>query len=1132
MKTIIDIFLEIAARYPENKAVSDETGFQTYKVLDELSDVVANEIKELLENSDAEKNSTDNYNIGVVYPREKEVLSAFLGIMRSGNCYYFVNPDVPQQRLDYIVGDAGTACLITSKKVTALDVEAAGVPVLYMEDIIEKYHGTKSFWNYNLSDDKKAAFITYTSGSTGNPKGVVDTYYYIRNHINARHYYYEPGPDECIGNIVSFSYAASTYDLFSGLTVGCNLYIFSDEELLNQNLLVSRIKANNITTMFMIPSMIPVVFAPGAELPIKCIITAGEKAKQIPDISAEMVEIYGSSEAAAVTGRVTTKEDPWNLLGKPTEGTTIYLLDDDGKLITTPDTVGEVCIVNDALAIEYRGKEEETKEKFVPCPFDGHERMYKSGDLMQFDRQGNYYYCGRKDNMTKINGQRVEMGEVEATIVKHPDVEDNVCVIKTRNKASMLVCYYIPDNGKTEVPAEELTRFALEHLPKYMIPLYWIPVESFPKNVNGKVERKALPEPDFDKYSENVEAETYEERQLLAAARALLPDISFGVTDDLMRLGMDSILAVQFVTEIEKFDSRITVSDVMRKKSIRAILSSSKEFMWFTSEFDKEKPTIVLDHGIIPVSGLTMLYDEWGKIFNILAIEPFLDHIDTVLGEYDYEKLISFYFDEIEKILEDKSTLWGFAGFSFGGQIAISLADRWQKKYGEYKQVFMGDTIVPWIYPGKVFPVLTEDDPFIKMVVERSRAYGDSVVREPIDLIIKKQNATLDLMRTMKRNTPYDGPVLFVDAKKDYDDETEQLKLSVVKGLYKDATVIEFPEYFHNDLYLNPDMFKFYKNYFRMLLKKNSKLEDKHFEREYYAEFGTCKEDMKDFDEKYEALVSGLDDESKQTVATCLKRVHELKNSKERLLPAFSDAEMKKIKGLEAFEKEVKREREGCFCYEHYKLPTARFEACVFLDKCGAGDIENTSYIAEKDIIDAGAFIGDSALIFSEMTSGKVYAFEPTKENYDNLVKTVELNNKSNIVPCHFALGDKKGQVEMTNSIVSSTNSYVDKSRMPYTATETVDVITLDDFVKEHGLKVGLIKTDVEGAEQLLLKGAMETIKSQKPTLLISIYHNTSDFYDIKPMLEKLDLGYTFKIRHPAIGTVLMETMLIAEVRS
>lgn len=820
MKTIVDIFLEIKDKYSDNHAVSDESGRLTYRELDRLSDMVAGEILSILNKGNPKKNSTDNYNIGVVYPREKEVLAAFLGIMRSGNCYFFVSPDVPKERRDYIIEDADAACIITSAKLKKFRVEDSGIPVIYMEDILEDCKDGHIFHNYNFSDEKQAAYITYTSGSTGNPKGVVDTYYYIRNHINARHQYYEPKPDECIGNIVSFSYAASTYDLFSGLTVGCNLYIFSDEELLNQTLLTSRITDNNITTMFMIPSMIPIVFAPGAKLPIKCIITAGEKAKKIPDISARMVEIYGSSEAAAVIGRETSKEDPWNLLGVPFPGTTIYLLDEEGKLITTPDTVGEVCIVNDALAVEYRNREEETREKFVECPFDGHSRMYRSGDLMQFDKDGNYYYCGRKDNMTKINGQRVEMGEVEATIVKHPKVHDAICTIITRNRADMLICYYIPSENGCEPESDDLAAFVAKRLPRYMVPRYYVCMDSFPKNVNGKVERKALPMPDFDRYTSKVEGESYEEKRLLEAARKLMPDISFGVTDDLMRLGMDSIMAVQFVSMIEKYDSRITVSDVMKRKTIREILSAPKEIIWFTAPFDEGKPTMVLSHGIVNVSGFSMLYEEWGKQFNLLAIEPFIDHIDTVIGKYDYDDLIDYYIKEINRLLEGKeNTLFGFAGFSFGGQIALDLADRWQKKTGEEKWVVMGDTIIPWIYPGKVFPVLTEDDPYIKMVAERSRMYGDSVVREPLELIIRKQNLVLDLMRTMKSNTKYDGPVLFLDAKKDYDDETEKLKLSVVSGLFKNARVVEFAEYFHNDLYMKKEMFTFYSNYFGMLLR-------------------------------------------------------------------------------------------------------------------------------------------------------------------------------------------------------------------------------------------------------------------------------------------------------------------------
>ena len=1120
MRTIVDYFLETVSKYPKNLAVSDERGSYSYSRLDEYSDQIAARLIDLLPEG--------NHNVGVVLPRRKEALAAFLGIMRSGNCYVFASPDVPAERIRYILQDAGAECVITSHESDGA-LKELSAPVVYVEDLADVAAAPK---HYNLSDLSKPAFMTYTSGSTGNPKGVIDTYYYIANHIAARHYYYEPGPDECLGNIVNFTYAASTYDLYSGLMVGCNLYIFSDAELLNQAVLVDKIKEYNITSMFMIPSMIPLVFAPGAELPIKCIITAGEKAKQIPDISATMVEIYGSSEAAAVTGRVAKPGDPWNLLGRPMPGTTIYLLDEAGQLINTPDTVGEVCIVNDALALGYKGKDEENKAKFVDCPYEAGKRMYKSGDLMKYDSEGNYFYCGRKDNMTKINGQRVEMGEIEAVLVKNPAVEDAVCVICHKNGTDILVCYYIREEGQTPSDSE-LSKFAREKLPRHMIPLYWIGMDQFPKNVNGKVDRKALPEPDFDKYTENVEPETYEERKLLEVARELLPDISFGVTDNLMSLGMDSIRAVQFVARIEAIDKRITVSDVMRGGSVRAILSERRDILWYYGKQDSDKPTLVLVHGLIPVSAFAGLYECWNEYFNLLLIEPFLDHIYDALDEYNYYKLIDFYMHKLIEAGIENAGLWGFAGFSFGGQIAASLAAEWEKRTGLKKQVIMGDTYMQWIYPGKVFPVLTEDDPYIRMVTERSNRYGDSVIKEPMELILKKQNAVIDLMRTETCNVSYDGPVLYLDTKLDYDEPTEELKISVVKGNFKNAEIMEFSDFSHNDLYMKPEVFRFYRNYFKLLLGRQAarRMPDKHFEREFYKNFTLSEEDDPAFKEKYDKLVGGLDEESVKTVDVILQRLRELRASTDHMLPPFSLREQEQIDFIEEhFNREIKRESKDCFVYGEYKLASPRFEACVFVDKCGLASVDNPAYFADKDIIDAGAFIGDSALIFAGLTTRSVYAFEPTGENYRSMEKTIELNGLKNVVPCKYALGREKGQVVMTNSMASSTNAYLDKSAMPYTGTETVDVITLDEYVKEHGLQVGLIKVDVEGAEQELLAGALETIKTQKPTLLFSIYHNASDFFSIKPILEELDLGYKFKIRHPAIGTVLMETMLIAEV--
>lgn len=211
------------------------------------------------------------------------------------------------------------------------------------------------------------------------------------------------------------------------------------------------------------------------------------------------------------------------------------------------------------------------------------------------------------------------------------------------------------------------------------------------------------------------------------------------------------------------------------------------------------------------------------------------------------------------------------------------------------------------------------------------------------------------------------------------------------------------------------------------------------------------------------------------------------------------------------------------YIYNHYLLPIYHFEPSVFYYKVGINEINHNDRFVNKDIIDAGAFIGDSALILSEYTNKKVYAFEPVKSNFDNMIKTIELNNKTNIVPIRKGFADSQREEQIY--ICGSGSGLICESKVK----ETVELITLDEFVMNSDIEVGLIKTDLEGFEFPFLLGAINTIKRFKPVLLISVYHKPEDFFRIKPFLENLDLGYTFKFRKPVDGNVLLETILIAE---
>ncbi len=213
--------------------------------------------------------------------------------------------------------------------------------------------------------------------------------------------------------------------------------------------------------------------------------------------------------------------------------------------------------------------------------------------------------------------------------------------------------------------------------------------------------------------------------------------------------------------------------------------------------------------------------------------------------------------------------------------------------------------------------------------------------------------------------------------------------------------------------------------------------------------------------------------------------------------------------------------------YNGWFLPINAFEVSVFWHKHGLHKIENWGKIREKNIIDVGGFVGDSAILLQEYTDKKVYSFEAVKNNYELMLKTIELNSASKVVPVKKALGSKKEKLKISINDSGSSIQF----NMGTGDIEEVEVITLDEFVRENDIEVGFIKVDIEGFEMEFLRGALQVIKEQKPAMLISIYHQAGDFFGIKPFIEHLNLGYKFKIYKPIDHSVAGEIALFCEVR-
>jgi FkbM family methyltransferase len=252
-----------------------------------------------------------------------------------------------------------------------------------------------------------------------------------------------------------------------------------------------------------------------------------------------------------------------------------------------------------------------------------------------------------------------------------------------------------------------------------------------------------------------------------------------------------------------------------------------------------------------------------------------------------------------------------------------------------------------------------------------------------------------------------------------------------------------------------------------------------------------------------------------------------------RFLDIFTEKEKQEIQLLRKdFRERIIKVSADCWLYKKYFLPINWFEPCVFYAEYGLRNLKTLNKLKNKKIIDAGAFIGDSAIVLRQYTNKKVYAFEPVSENYATMLKTLKMNDcLDTVVPVHCGLGDKREKkfisIEVSGSSFYDIGSPVNKKRCNK---EEIKIITLDDYVQENNIAVGLIKTDLEGAEQDFLRGAERTIRNQKPILLISIYHTASDFFKIKPLLESWNLGYTFSIRRETDGFALLETTLVAEI--
>ena len=319
------------------------------------------------------------------------------------------------------------------------------------------------------------------------------------------------------------------------------------------------------------------------------------------------------------------------------------------------------------------------------------------------------------------------------------------------------------------------------------------------------------------------------------------------------------------------------------------------------------------------------------------------------------------------------------------------------------------------------------------------------------------------------------------------------------------------------------------------LFKRQSYLRKLYFhpgEREALAKLFSDAMNREDSAQRFSAHISGLDNESRNTVSDIIHRMGMIADGNKSLQDVYTQREQEEfVRMNDEFSSKIVKLNDNLYYYNGYYLPVNQFDSSVFYSKYAIDELTTLDSVRNKDIIDAGGYVGDTALLFSSYTDKSIHVFEASPSNMDIIRETIRLNQLENIVPVSKALGEKSGTATFSLGERNSCNSLVERPGYNYPNHIEVPVITLDDYVRENNLEVGLIKVDIEGGEQLLLKGAVETIRTQHPILLISIYHSANDFFEIKPMIEKMCDKYTFRIIKPANSAIVIETILLAEVR-
>ncbi|MDQ6763418.1 MAG: amino acid adenylation domain-containing protein, partial [Bacteroidota bacterium] len=579
-KTIVDLFEVEVSKNPGNTAIVFEGEKVSYQQLNTRSNQLANYLKK--------KKVAEGSMIPISVERGPDMMIGILGILKAGCAYVPVDPEYPEDRIKFMLKDTAANILISSSASIKKLADFSEIETIELDTDWETInHESPENVEANISPES-LAYVIYTSGSTGRPKGVLVTHQNVVSLVKGTDYV-SFSDKNILLSTGSSSFDATTFEYWEMLLNGGKLVLCAESKLLDNVLLKNEIQSRKVNMMWFTSSWFNQLVETDITLfkTLQTILVGGEKLSQqhiakfkeaYPSI--EIINGYGPTENTtfSLTYNIKdTSEDTSIPIGRPLNNRSAYVLDEDQKLVPV-GVAGEIYLGGAGVAKGYLNLEKLTEERFIASPLGENPftetdppKLYKTGDLGRWLPDGNIEYLGRIDSQVKIRGYRIELEEIEAVLLQAGLVKQAVVIAKEDTDGDKkLVAYVVV---KDVFDKEEITSYLNSKLPDYMVPAFIVELEKIPLTSNGKVDKRALPDPEINISSgPSAEPGNELEEKLTKVWLDVLKIDSIGTNDDFFDMGGHSLLAIRLMSVLRKeLGLEINIGDIFEYPTIATL---------------------------------------------------------------------------------------------------------------------------------------------------------------------------------------------------------------------------------------------------------------------------------------------------------------------------------------------------------------------------------------------------------------------------------------------------------------------------------------------------------------------------------------------------------------------------------